>query len=80
MHQFIRTRRLAGALLLTGLAAACGRGEPDVDPAVVDSHLNQIIANDLAERANLVDEARAREEVREQEMEERIDNYSGKAN
>jgi hypothetical protein len=80
MHRFKRRRRFAGALLLTGLAAACGRSEPEVDPAAVDSHLNQIIANEVTQRANLIDEARAREDVREQEMEERIDNYSGKAN
>jgi hypothetical protein len=57
-------------------AASCGSGEPEPDNAVLDAHFNKIIADDEAERRNLVEAARDREDVREQEMEAREANYA----
>ena len=66
-------------LVLSGLAIGCGEGTPRADPAAVDRHLNRIMAEDDAERANAVVEARAREELREEAMEEKAENYSNAA-
>lgn len=51
--------------------ASCGSGQPEADPAAVDSHLNQIVANEEAAKERLIEEARDREDVREREMEQR---------
>ena len=49
----------------------CGGGEPKPDNVAIDQTLNQLIANDEAERRQLVEEARIREDAREKEMENR---------
>lgn len=72
------------AIALAGLALAlpllaCGESEPKPDPAVIDQHLNQLIAQDEAERRRLVEEARVREDVREEEMKEREANIAENA-
>lgn len=71
----LRLAAFAG-LLLTLPLAACGESEPKPDPAVIDQHLNEAIARDEAERRRLVEEARAREDVREEEMKEREANIA----
>ena len=76
MPHLLRPPIGAFALLLTLAAAGCGRGEPEPDNAAIDYTLNQLIANDEAEKQQLVEEARAREDVRENEMEQREDNYT----
>ena len=64
------------ALLLAALAvSACGRGEPEPDPAALDAHFNNMIAEEEAERRRLIEAARGREDVRNKEMEQRADNY-----
>ena len=69
--------RPAALLLAAALgASACGRGEPTPDPAALDAHFNNMIAEEEAERRRLVEEARDREDVRENEMEEREKNYA----
>ncbi|HEX8654322.1 MAG TPA: hypothetical protein VF693_03755 [Allosphingosinicella sp.] len=55
--------------------SGCRGGEAEADPAALDQAFNQIIVNDQAERRRLVEEARDREEVREQEMEQRAAGY-----
>lgn len=68
---------LRPALLLAALpVSACSRSEPQPDPKVLDAHFNKIIADEEAERRRLVEAARDREDVREQEMEERAENYT----
>jgi hypothetical protein len=70
-----RRQALAAAALLLALgAAACGDQEPKADPAAVDKHLNKIIADEEAQKNRLVEEARDREDVRENEMEQRSEN------
>jgi hypothetical protein len=64
------------ALLSVLLLCACSRSQPQPDPKVLDAHFNKIIADEEAERRRLVEEARDREDVREQEMEDRAENYS----
>ena len=73
-----RLAALAAAALALPLAA-CGRSEPTPDPAVIDQHLNNMIAQEEADRRRRVEEARAREDVREREMEQREADY-GDAN
>lgn len=58
-------------LPLLAALVACGSGSPEPDPAVLDETLNNIIAADEAARAQLVEEARQREEQRVREMEAR---------
>lgn len=65
---------LAGLILALPLAA-CGKSEPKPDAAVIDQHLNRLIAQEEAEQRRLVEEARAREDVREAEMKQREDGY-----
>ena len=74
MAPLFRSVSLAGLLLL-GLAG-CARDEENGQAAAVDSHLNQIIAQEERDRQNLIEEARAREAVREQEMEAKTANYA----
>jgi len=71
----LRRASLAGLIVALPLAA-CGQSEPKPDPAVIDRHLNQLIAEEEAERRRLVEEARAREDVREQEMKQREADYT----
>lgn len=59
--------------MFTGLF---GRGEPEVDPAAVDRHLEQLKKDQLTEKANSVVASRAREEDRERETESRAANYA----
>lgn len=70
-----KLRFAAFAGLLLAPLAACGESEPKPDPAIIDQHLNQLIAQDEAERRRLVEEARAREDVREAEIKERETNF-----
>jgi hypothetical protein len=65
----------SAGLFLALTLAACGEKEPKPDPAVIDEHLNRLIAQEEAEDRRLVEEARAREDVREQEMKDREVNY-----
>ena len=58
-------------LPLLAALAACGSRAGEPDPAVLDETLNNIIAADEAARAQLVEEARQREEQRVREMEAR---------
>ena len=77
-----KLRLSARAALILSVApalAACGESEPKPDPAVIDQHLNQLIAQDEAERRRLVEDARAREDVREQEMKQREANIVANA-
>ena len=64
------------ALLSLLLLCACSRSQPQPDPKVLDAHFNKIIADEETERRRLVEAARDREDVREQEMEDRAENYS----
>lgn len=67
----------AAALLLLGLVlSGCGGSQPEADPAMVDQHINQILIREEAQHDNAVAAARAREAVREQEMEAKAANYS----
>ncbi|HEX8192824.1 MAG TPA: hypothetical protein VF552_07970 [Allosphingosinicella sp.] len=68
----------AGALLLAAALAvcACSRSEPEPDPAALDAHFNNMIAEEEAERRRLIEAARDREDVRENEMEQREENYA----
>ena len=66
------TLLLCAALALSG----CGRSQPEPDPAALDAHFNNMIAEEAAERRRLVDAARDREDVRENEMEQREQNYA----
>ena len=70
--------RMAGALMLLGLAA-CSRGDPEPDPVVLDQTFNNIIAEQEAQRARLVEEARIREAQRMREMEENATAYEAAA-
>ena len=71
------TMRLAPLLIAAALAApGCGRSEPAPDPAALDAHFNNMIAEEEAERRRLIEEARDREDVRENEMEQRERNYA----
>jgi len=74
----LRLASFAGLILALPLAA-CGETEPKPDPAVIDAHLNRLIADQEAERRRLVEEARAREDVREEEMAERESNFAENA-
>jgi hypothetical protein len=76
MPQHTYARPAALLLAVASLAAACGSGTSDPDPAVLDAHFNKIIADDEAERRRLVEAARDREDVRENEMEAREQNYA----
>jgi hypothetical protein len=79
MHDLKTMRQ--GALLLAGAIAvsACNDGEPQPDPAALDAHYNRIIADQEAERRKLIEEARDREDVRENEMDAREENYANAA-
>jgi hypothetical protein len=68
---------LAGAALLSILAlGACGEDEAKPDPAVLDEHFSNMIEAEEANKNRLVEEARDREDVRKQEMEQRAADYS----
>jgi uncharacterized lipoprotein YmbA len=69
----------AALLLAVSTAAGCSPGQPEPDPVALDRTLNNLIAAQDAERARLVEEARVREELREQEMDQRRNAYSGNA-
>jgi hypothetical protein len=75
MVPVLRSCAAAALLLSSLLVAACGSGEPKGDPAGIDATLNSLTARDEAEKANLIAAARAREEVREREMEQNAQNY-----
>ena len=66
------------AILLTAapLAASCGTRQTEADPAAVDAHLRSIDAREKSDRNQAITAARARENVREQEMEEKAANYT----
>lgn len=69
-------RRAAPVLIASLLAlCGCGRSEPKPDPAALDAHFNNMIAEEEAERRRLIEAARDREDVRKKEMEERARNY-----
>ena len=70
----LKTAAAAG-LLAAAMLSGCAREEPEPDPVVLDQHLKRIIAREEAVYNDAVAEARAREEVREREMSERINNY-----
>ena len=72
----LRYAALASLALAIPLAA-CGEGDPKPDAAVIDQHLNNMMAQEEAEQRRLVEEARAREDVREVEMEQREADYDG---
>jgi len=57
------------------LLTACGESEPAPDPKVVDAHLNSIIAQEEAAKAKDIAESRAREEVREAEIDRKGENF-----
>lgn len=63
---------LAATLALAG----CSRSQPEPDPAALDAHFNNMIAEEAAERRRLVEAARDREDLRENEMEQREQNYA----
>ncbi|HEX8642682.1 MAG TPA: hypothetical protein VF702_02075 [Allosphingosinicella sp.] len=73
----LKTMR-GGAVLAAGALAisSCSGGEPQPDPAAIDAHLNKFIADEEIERRRLVEEARQREDVRENEMDAREENYT----
>lgn len=59
--------------------AACGGGDSEADPAAIDNHLNQIIVREEADREQRVADARVREAIRANEMEEEAANSSNEA-
>jgi hypothetical protein len=63
------------SLVFITCLTACSREEPEPDPRVLDQHLNYILAREEATYNEAVADARAREEIREREMTERINNY-----
>lgn len=65
------------ALLLLA-SSACG-SDAEPDPAALDRTLDNLIADQEAQRARLVEEARLREDQRELEMQRRAANHSGNA-
>lgn len=71
----LRLAAIAGLVLASALAA-CGEREPKPDAAVIDQHLNNMMAQEEAEQRRLVEEARQREDLREREMEQREANFS----
>ena len=71
----LRSATCAGLVLLA--LAGCGRDDENGQAAAVDNHLNQIIAQEEQDRQNLIAEARAREALREREMEAKAANYAG---
>ena len=76
MHGLVRSFA-AAALLAPALSlAACGPGDAESDPAAIDAHLNQAIAREEADRRQLVEKARAREAVRDGQMEQNAANYA----
>jgi flagellar motility protein MotE (MotC chaperone) len=79
MHD-VKTMKAAALLIAAALAAtACGRGESEPDPAALDAHFNNMIAEEEAERRRLVEAARDREDIRENEMDQREENYAQQA-
>ncbi|HYJ30063.1 MAG TPA: hypothetical protein VEW25_06955 [Allosphingosinicella sp.] len=74
----LRFAALAGLIFALPLVA-CGDREQKPDPEVIDQHLNRLIAQEEAERRRLVEEARVREDVREEEMEQRESNAGDNA-
>jgi hypothetical protein len=76
MHDMKTICRTALLLAAALAASGCGRGEPEPDPAALDAHFNNIIAEDEALKARLIEEARDREDVRENEMDRREENYA----
>jgi len=62
--------------MVLGLAG-CGGDDENGQAAAVDNHLNQILAQEEQDRQNLIADARAREAVREREMEAKAANYAG---
>jgi flagellar motility protein MotE (MotC chaperone) len=79
MHDVKRPGAAALILAAALAASACGRGTPEPDPAALDAHFNNIIAEDEAQKARLIEEARDREDVRENEMDRREENYAKQA-
>ena len=79
MHDFKTYRRAALLLAAAVVVSGCGRSEPEPDPAALDAHFNNIIAEDEAQKARLIEEARDREDVRENEMDQREENYAQQA-
>lgn len=71
----LRVTLSALALLVS---SACGP-DREPDPAALDRTLNNLIAEQEAERARLVEDARLREEQRAREVAERAANRSADA-
>ena len=76
MPDLTRVRPAALFLVAALTVSACGRSDPEPDPAALDAHFNNMVAEEAAERLRLVDAARDREDVRENEMEQRERNYA----
>ena len=72
----VRALKRSSLLLLALGLAACGEEPAAPNGAAIDAHLNAIIATEEATKANEVAESRAREDVREEEMENRVENYA----
>lgn len=71
---------LRATLTALALIASSGCGaDREPDPAVLDRTLNNLIAEQEAERARLVEDARLREEQRAREVAERAANRSAEA-
>jgi low affinity Fe/Cu permease len=79
MRTIYRHSLAASSLIAATLVAGCGRSEPQADPAAIDATLNRLIAEDEAERNQLVVDARVREEAREREMADNEQNYANTA-
>ena len=76
MHDHLTIRRAALLLAAALAVSGCGRSEPEPDPAALDALFNNISAEDEALKARLIEEARDREDVRENEMDRREENYA----
>ena len=68
--------RAAPLFIAAALLSACGQEEIKPDPAAIDAHLNKIKVDEEREKARLIEAARDREDVREDEMNAREENYA----
>jgi hypothetical protein len=75
MHQWTFLRP-APLLIAAALLSACGEEEITPDPAAIDAHLNKIEVDEEREKARLIEAARDREDMREDEMNAREENYA----